>query len=46
MIPKVRCATHAVQKGVARAHIVDGRAPHAILVELFSDTGCGTMITA
>jgi acetylglutamate kinase len=45
MIPKVRCATHAVQKGVARAHIVDGREPHAILVELFSDTGCGTMIT-
>lgn len=45
MIPKVRCCTDAVQKGVARAHIVDGREPHAILVELFTDTGCGTMIT-
>ncbi len=45
MIPKVRCCTHAVNKGVERAHIVDGREPHALLVELFSDNGCGTMIT-
>lgn len=46
MIPKVRCCVDAVRSGVGRAHIVDGRAPHAILIELFSDHGCGTMITA
>jgi acetylglutamate kinase len=46
MIPKVRCCIEAVQGGVERAHIVDGREPHAILVELFTDKGCGTMITA
>lgn len=44
MIPKVRCCIEAVQGGVGRAHIVDGRAPHAILTELFTDEGCGTMI--
>lgn len=44
MIPKLRCCVEAVQGGVERAHIVDGRAPHAILTELFTDTGCGTMI--
>jgi acetylglutamate kinase len=46
MIPKVRCCIEAVQGGVERAHIVDGRQPHAIIVELFTDSGCGTMITA
>jgi acetylglutamate kinase len=46
MIPKLRCCIEAVQGGVERAHIVDGRAPHAILTELFTDTGCGTMISA
>ncbi len=45
MIPKVRCCVHAVLSGVQKAHIVDGREPHAILVELFTDSGCGTMIT-
>jgi len=45
MIPKLRCCIDAVNGGVARAHIVDGRAPHAILIELFTDTGCGTMIS-
>jgi len=45
MIPKLRCCIEAVQGGVGRAHIVDGRAPHAILTELFTDEGCGTMIT-
>jgi acetylglutamate kinase len=45
MIPKVRCCVEAVQGGVERAHIVDGREPHALLVELFTDHGCGTMIT-
>lgn len=44
MIPKVQCCVDAVRNGVGRAHIVDGRAPHSILTELFTDTGCGTMI--
>lgn len=44
MIPKVSCCLDAVRRGVGGAHIVDGRAPHSILVELFTDTGCGTMI--
>ena len=46
MIPKIRCCLEAVRGGVEAAHIVDGRAPHSILIELFSDEGCGTMITA
>lgn len=45
MIPKVRCCVDAVRGGVQGAHIVDGRAPHAILIELFTDQGCGTMIS-
>lgn len=45
MIPKVRCCIEAVRSDVASAHIVDGRSPHAILTELFTDEGCGTMIT-
>jgi acetylglutamate kinase len=45
MIPKVRCCVDAVRGGVQKAHIVDGREPHAILIELFTDAGCGTMIT-
>jgi acetylglutamate kinase len=44
MIPKVRCCLEAVAGGVDKAHIVDGRAPHALLTELFTDSGCGTMI--
>jgi len=44
MIPKIRCAMEAVQGGVARAHIIDGRQPHSLLIELFSDAGSGTMI--
>jgi len=43
MIPKVNCCTEAVRQGVSRAHILDGRMPHSILTELFSDTGIGTM---
>lgn len=46
MIPKVRCALEAVQGGVSRAHIVDGRAPHSLLIELFTDAGSGTIITS
>jgi acetylglutamate kinase len=45
MIPKVEAAAHAVRAGVRRAHILDGRVPHALLVELFTDTGVGTMVS-
>jgi acetylglutamate kinase len=45
MIPKVEAAANAVRKGVRRAHILDGRVPHAVLVELFTDTGVGTMVS-
>ncbi len=43
MIPKVDCCVDAVRRGVGRAHIIDGRIPHSILVELFTDEGIGTM---
>jgi acetylglutamate kinase len=45
MIPKVRACLRALS-GVARAHIIDGRVPHALLRELFTDTGVGTMISS
>jgi len=44
MIPKVDCCVEAVRRGVPRAHILDGRIPHSLLVELLSDSGIGTMI--
>ncbi|MDO4459651.1 MAG: acetylglutamate kinase [Clostridia bacterium] len=43
MIPKIDCCVDAVKGGVHRAHIIDGREPHSILVELFTDEGIGTM---
>jgi acetylglutamate kinase len=46
MIPKVAAAVHAVDHGVGSAHLLDGRVPHVLLLELFSDAGIGTMITA
>ena len=46
MIPKIAAALHAVEHGVGSAHLLDGRVPHVILLELFSDAGVGTMITA
>lgn len=45
MIPKVQSCIDAVNSGVARAHILDGRIPHVLLLELFTDAGVGTMIT-
>ena len=45
MIPKVECCARAVDGGVKAAHIIDGRSPHSLLVELFSDAGIGTMIS-
>ncbi|GAB6277483.1 MAG: acetylglutamate kinase [Rectinema sp.] len=44
MIPKVEGCLEAIAQGVSAAHIVDGRSPHSLLVELFTDTGMGTMI--
>jgi acetylglutamate kinase len=44
MIPKVQCCSLAMDGGVKRAHIIDGRLPHALLMELFTDQGIGTMI--
>ncbi|MCY4244804.1 MAG: acetylglutamate kinase [Gammaproteobacteria bacterium] len=44
MLPKVACAAAAVEGGVASAHIVDGRATHAVLLEIFTDHGVGTLI--
>lgn len=45
MIPKVACALDAVKGGVVSAHIVDGRVPHATLLEVFTDQGVGTLIS-
>jgi acetylglutamate kinase len=45
MIPKVECCLAAVQGGVDRAHVVDGRVQHAILLEIFTDQGVGTLLT-
>lgn len=44
MIPKVNCCLDAVEEGVAKAHIVNGRVEHACLLEIFTDTGIGTAI--
>jgi acetylglutamate kinase len=46
MIPKAQAALDAVGGGVAQAHILDGRAPHAVLLEIFTHSGIGTMVTA
>jgi phosphomannomutase/phosphoglucomutase len=45
MLPKVQCALDAVKSGVKRAHIIDGRVEHAVLLEIFTDEGVGTLIT-
>ncbi len=44
MLPKIACALSAVQNGVGASHIVDGRVEHAVLLELFTDEGVGTLI--
>ncbi len=46
MLPKINCALSAVHSGVNAAHIIDGRLEHAVLVELFTDEGVGTLIRA
>ncbi len=45
MIPKLAACAEAVEGGVGSAHMIDGRAEHAILIELFTDAGIGTMVT-
>ena len=45
MLPKIGCALSAVKSGVKSAHIIDGRVPHAVLLEVFTDSGVGTLIT-
>ena len=46
MLPKIECALSAVKSGVRSSHIIDGRVEHAVLVELFTDEGVGTLIRA
>ena len=45
MLPKIGCALEALKSGVVSAHIIDGRVPHAVLLETFTDEGMGTLIT-
>jgi acetylglutamate kinase len=45
MLPKIRCALDAVKSGVQCAHIIDGRVDHAVMLEIFTDEGVGTLIT-
>ena len=44
MIPKAACCQHAIQNGVASAHIINGQMQHSLLLELFTDDGVGTMV--
>ncbi|MFP5488910.1 MAG: acetylglutamate kinase, partial [Acidimicrobiia bacterium] len=46
MIPKVASCIHAVRHGVHNAHILDGRIAHVLLLEIFTDSGIGTMISS
>ncbi len=46
MIPKLAAVTDALEAGVGAAHVVDGRVPHSVLVEIFTETGIGTKVTA
>jgi acetylglutamate kinase len=46
MVPKMEACLRAVRGGVGAAHIVDGRVPHSVLLEIFTDEGFGTMVTA
>ena len=46
MIPKAASCAAAVRSGVGQAHVLDGRVPHVLLLELLTDAGVGTMVTA
>ncbi len=45
MLPKIQCALDAVEAGVSSSHIIDGRVEHAVMLEVFTDEGVGTLIT-
>ncbi|WP_457639079.1 amino acid kinase family protein, partial [Persephonella sp.] len=45
MIPKIKACINAVENGVKKAHILDGRVPHCVLLEIFTQKGIGTEIT-
>jgi acetylglutamate kinase len=45
MIPKINACLNALESGVARTHIIDGRVPHALLLEIFTDKGLGTLVS-
>ena len=45
MLPKITCALKAVKSGVNSAHIIDGRVEHALMLEVFTDEGVGTLLT-
>ena len=44
MVPKMEACLRAVRGGVPQAHVLDGRVPHAVLLEVFTDSGVGTMV--
>ena len=44
MTPKTECCIRALAQGVSAGHIIDGRVPHALLLEVFTDAGIGTML--
>ncbi|MBF6202230.1 amino acid kinase family protein, partial [Nocardia cyriacigeorgica] len=46
MVPKMEACLRAVRGGVPSAHVIDGRVPHSVLLELFTGEGIGTMVTA
>ena len=46
MIPKMEACLRAVEGGVTRASVIDGRVPHSLLLEIFTDEGIGTMVVA
>ena len=45
MLPKVQSCLSAIEKGVGRTHILNGTIPHPIILEIFTDSGIGTMVT-
>ncbi len=45
MIPKVKACSAALHAGVRKTHIIDGRVPHSLLLEIFTDKGVGTQVT-
>ena len=44
MVPKMEACVRAVRGGVAKAHVIDGRQPHSMLLEIFTDEGVGTSV--